>query len=215
MLTLYHAQLTRSMRVKWALEELGIDYELKEIDFFSDQRNQPDFRAISPLGRLPVLVVDGTALFESGALVEWLIDIYGNGKFAPARGTPAYGTYLQWMHWTEGTFGQPTNELFDHTIGWPEEKRIPAVLEHANQVAGECLDVLEARLEGRDHIIDTFSGIDIMLQYPLMFMKELNLLGERKNLRNYYDRLTQRPAFQKANADSLAALQEFKKVLGL
>ena len=108
MLIVHHLNNSRSQRVLWLLEELGLPYEIKHY-----QRNAktmlapPELRAVHPLGKSPVITDDGQTLAESGAIIEYLVDKYGQGRFAPAAGTPERLRYTYWMHYAEGSAMPP------------------------------------------------------------------------------------------------------------
>ncbi|MFM0360024.1 glutathione S-transferase [Paraburkholderia sediminicola] len=108
MLIVHHLNNSRSQRVLWLLEELGVPYEIKRYE-----RNPktmlapPELRAVHPLGKSPVITDDGQTLAESGAIIEYLVDKYGQGRFAPAAGTPERLRYTYWMHYAEGSAMPP------------------------------------------------------------------------------------------------------------
>ncbi|MEA3084185.1 MAG: glutathione S-transferase [Paraburkholderia sp.] len=108
MLTVHHLNNSRSQRVLWLLEELGVPYELKRYE--RDPKTMlapPELRAVHPLGKSPIITDDGQTLAESGAIIEYLVDKYGQGRFAPAAGTPARLRYTYWMHYAEGSAMPP------------------------------------------------------------------------------------------------------------
>lgn len=108
MLIVHHLNNSRSQRVLWLLEELGVPYEIKRYE--RDPKTMlapPELRAIHPLGKSPVIVDDGQTIAESGAIIEYLVDKYGQGRFAPAVGTPERLRYTYWMHYAEGSAMPP------------------------------------------------------------------------------------------------------------
>ncbi|CAE6883725.1 hypothetical protein R69608_01926 [Paraburkholderia nemoris] len=108
MLTVHHLNNSRSQRVLWLLEELGVPYEIKRYE--RDPNTMlapPELRAVHPLGKSPVITDDGQTLAESGAIIEYLVDKYGQGRFAPAAGTPGRLRYTYWMHYAEGSAMPP------------------------------------------------------------------------------------------------------------
>ncbi|MFM0094285.1 glutathione S-transferase [Paraburkholderia nemoris] len=108
MLTVHHLNNSRSQRVLWLLEELGVPYEIKRYE--RDPNTMlapPELRAVHPLGKSPVMTDDGQTLAESGAIIEYLVDKYGQGRFAPAAGTPERLRYTYWMHYAEGSAMPP------------------------------------------------------------------------------------------------------------
>ncbi|MFM0016407.1 glutathione S-transferase [Paraburkholderia sediminicola] len=108
MLIVHHLNNSRSQRVLWLLEELGVPYEIKRYE--RDPKTMlapPELRAVHPLGKSPVITDDGQTLAESGAIIEYLVDKYGQGRFAPAAGAPERLRYTYWMHYAEGSAMPP------------------------------------------------------------------------------------------------------------
>ena len=108
MLTVHHLNNSRSQRVLWLLEELGVPYEIKRYERDPETMlAPPELRAVHPLGKSPVITDDGQTLAESGAIIEYLVDKYGQGRFAPAAGTRERQRYTYWMHYAEGSAMPP------------------------------------------------------------------------------------------------------------
>jgi glutathione S-transferase len=108
MLTVHHLNNSRSQRVLWLLEELGVPYEIKRYERApKTMLAPPELRAVHPLGKSPVITDDGQTLAESGAIIEYLLDKYGQGRFAPAAGTPERLRFTYWMHYAEGSAMPP------------------------------------------------------------------------------------------------------------
>lgn len=108
MLTVHHLNNSRSQRVLWLLEELGVPYEIKRYE--RDPKTMlapPELRAVHPLGKSPVITDDGQTVAESGAIIEYLIGKYGQGRFAPAADTPERLRYTYWLHYAEGSAMPP------------------------------------------------------------------------------------------------------------
>ncbi len=201
MIKLYHAQLTRSVRILWLLEELGLPYELANVPF-APPSPATGFSQATPLGKFPTIQDGDLLMFESGAILEYILERYGNGRLTPAPGTPARGTFLQWVHFAEATIFPPLGQIAFNTLFKPEAERIPAAVADARAIAGGSLRVLERALDGRDYLLGTeFSGADVMMGYSLMTAKFLGVLtDEHPNVSAYFTRLQARPAFQKAMA---------------
>jgi glutathione S-transferase len=197
MIKLYHAQLTRSIRIIWLLEELGIPYELATVAFKPPRHS---FEQDTPSGKFPVLEDDGLVLSESGAILEYLTEKYGKGRLAPPVGSPDRGPYLQWVHFAEATAFPPIGDVARHTMFLPEAERIPQVAADGRARTKNALDVIERRLAGREYLVGgTLSGADVMMGYFLMAARMLGILGaEHPNIAAYWERLAARPGFQKA-----------------
>ena len=199
MLTLYHAPRTRSVRVVWLLEELGVPYQLERVEF--EVPSDGFFAQRTPLGKIPVLV-DGDATFaESGAILEYLLERHDDGTLAPRIGDPARGAFLQWMHYPEGTASQPLSVLIWHLRYKGDADAVPTVVEDAKERASRSLDFVERGLGESDYLLgDRFSAADIMMAYTLLVAQVFDLLGDRPRLEAYLARLTARPAFARALA---------------
>ena len=197
MIKLYHAQLTRSIRIIWLLEELGIPYELSTVAFKPPRHS---FEQGTPSGKFPTLEDGELVMFESGAILEYLIEKYGNGKLAPAIGSADRGLYLQWVHFAEATAFPPIGDIASHTMFLPEADRIPQVAADGKVRAKNALDVLERGLKGKEYLVGgALSGADIMMGYFLMAARMLGCVGaDHPNIAAYWERLAARPGFQKA-----------------
>jgi len=202
MIKLFHSPRTRSVRIYWLLEELGLPYELHTIAFNQESLKSPDYLKVNPLGKVPAIQDDGLTMFESGAILEYLLEKYGKGRLAPPPGTPERGAFLQWVHFGEATALPPLGDLAQHTLFRPESERIAAVVTDARARLTNVLGVLEQALKGRQYLVgDEFTGADIMNGYALVLTKWFGLLSDDyPNLVAYLARLEQRPALQKALA---------------
>lgn len=200
MITVYHAKNTRSLRVLWVLEELGVKAEIKSLPFPPSKR-QPDYLAINPTGTVPTMIDESVRLTESMAICEYLAAKYDSSLLV-APGDPARTEFVQWLWYGESTLMTPLSRMA--TVGRLERKGpdIDAVLDDARGNAGVRLKALEQRLEGRDFLVaGRLTLADISAGYPLHLVG-LNgmdhLLGPRSTA--YRERLRSRPAYQKAIA---------------
>jgi glutathione S-transferase len=197
MIKLYHAQRTRSIRIVWLLEELGISYELVSVAFNPPRHS---FEQNTRTGKFPVIEDGALVMGESGAILEYLIEKYGNGRLAPAVGSPGRGAYLQWVHFAEATAMPPLGDVTRHMLLLPEADRIPAVAADGRVRAGNVINVLEGALVGKQYLVDNeFSGADIMMGYVLMAAHMLGVVGgAHPNVSAYWERLAARAGLQKA-----------------
>ena len=197
MLTVHHLNNSRSQRILWLLEELGLEYQLKTY-----QRDPvtnlapPELEQIHPLGKSPVLTDDGTTIIESGAIIDYILRHYGDGRLQPQTGTDGYEQYLQWLHYTEGSAMLPmmlkmyTARLGD--AGAPLQPRISDELQRH-------LGYIETALQGVDWLVDNrFSGADIQLSFVVEITPLLYSLETLPNIAAYRQRLQQRPAYKAA-----------------
>jgi glutathione S-transferase len=200
MLRLYFAPLTRSIRIKWLLEELGLAHEIipRQFDRAADYAGQA-----TPSGRYPVLYDGDTMLSESGAVVQYILEKYGNGRLQPAIGSPERAAYLYWFHYSEATAAVPINQYVGLAVYGGEAEKYAEMIQRARQGAGRVLDSVEAAIAGRSFLVgDALTGADIMMGFTLWSARMLKLLGARhpETLR-YFSELKARPAFAKALAE--------------
>lgn len=196
-LTLYDMPKTRAFRVRWLLEELGLDYRLEPVDIFSAAAQSPAYRAIHPLGQVPALRADDTVMFESGAILHWLADIHPAAQLAPLPDAPARAEYEQWMFFAVGTLEFSAWEIALHERILPDDKAVKAIVPFARMRYREALGVLEPVINGRDYLVDDrFTAADILTGQTLMWFPEL--LDDYPALRAYTRRLSRRRGFLQA-----------------
>lgn len=193
-LILYYQPGTRAQRVRWLLEELDLKYALEYIDLFKGQGNTPQYLAMHPLGQLPVLKIDGSAMFESGAIVQWLAETFTEKGLAPATDSPYRREFLQWMYFSVTSLETPAWEIILHSKILPEKASIQPVIPFATKNLLTVLQVLDNELQGKNYIIaNRFSVVDIMIGYILMWFPEQ--VDNYTNLHSYSRNLQQRPAY--------------------
>ena len=135
MLTVHHLNNSRSQRVLWLLEELGVPYEIVRYQRQPDMRAPKELRAIHPLGKSPVITDNGNTIAESGAIIEYLIATYGNGRLIPPPNTPERLRFTYWLHYAEGSAMQPLLLKLLFTL---MPKRAPARALDSQRDIGEC-----------------------------------------------------------------------------
>jgi len=196
MIVLYHAPRTRSVRIHWLLEELGIPYRLEVLDFVPPASGP--FAQRTPFGKFPAIEDGDVKMFESGAIVEYVIDRYGKGRLAPAPGTSARAAYLQWVHFAEATAFPPLGNIAWHLMFRQDAEQVPGAMADYRGWAQAALDVVERALAGKDYLLGgELSGADIMMGYTVIVAKWLGLVDERHaNVAGYVARLEERPAFR-------------------
>jgi glutathione S-transferase len=211
MLTLFHAPTTRSFRIKWLLAELGAPYQERVIDFYGKDRHQPEYRKINSMGSVPAMQDDGLTLTESGAIINYILRKYGDGKFSYSPASREAALVDEWMYWSEGLFAVHQRIYWDHCAPPPGciIKPIPSVGEEAQRQAIRYARMLEGALRQDGFMVgDSLTGADFMLCFPLFIA---NLVGWFENLpktRAYVERFSARPHFQSAIADTMAFLQQ-------
>ncbi len=209
MITIYHVPRTRSARVIWLCEELGLPHEIVPVDFSPKYRASAEWRRLNPIGKVPAMTdldAEGApfTMIESGAMVHYTLERYGEGRLQPPPGSAESAIFLQWSWFAEASLARPLGDVVHHTIFKPEAERLPAVVEDGRKRAESCLGAVEAALEGRDFLLASgFSAADIMMGYSLNLAQRLGILDDRyPAVVEYLTRLQARPGFQTAFASS-------------
>jgi glutathione S-transferase len=210
MITVHHLNNSRSQRVLWLLEELGLDYEVKRYE--RDPKTllaPPELRKIHPLGKSPVITDDGLTLAESGAILEYLVE--RSGRLAPARGTPEWQRFRYWMHYAEGSAMPPL--LLKLVFDRMERARAPffvrpvvktiAARAKSSFVAPQLalhLDFIEGELGKSTWFAgEEFSAADIQMSFPLeAAAARAGLDATRPRTTAFLDRIHARPAYERA-----------------
>ena len=199
MLKLHFAPNSRAGRIVWLLEELELPYELNRMDFSPKDLKSDEHRARHPLGRVPVLEDGDVSIYESGAIVEYVLERHKNGGLKPAVDAPEYPAYLQWFHYCEGMVMPPVNTIVVQTVLLPPERRDETALAQAQRLLTKSLEPVDAALAGKEYLIGDFSAADIMLGHACFMSNRLGCVPEEMtNLKAYVERIAARPAFQKA-----------------
>ena len=199
MLTLHFAPNSRAGRIVWLLEELGLEYELNRMDFHPKDLKSDEHRARHPLGRVPVLDDGEVRMWESGAIVEYILARYTDGGLKPAVDSPLFPQYLQWFHYCEGMVMPPMNTIVVQTILLPPERQNKEALDQATRLLSRALAPVNGALSGKDYLIGDFSAADVMLGHSCFMSNRFGCIGEDStDLLAYVKRIEARPAFQKA-----------------
>ena len=212
MITLHHLNNSRSQRILWLLEELGVPYEIKR--YQRDAKTMlapPELRAIHPLGKSPVITDGDLTVAESGAIIEYLIERYGQGRLIPAVGTPQRLRYTYWLHFAEGSAMPPLllKLIFDKIEKAPMPFFIKPI---AKGIAGkvkqsfiapriaENLDYMEAELAKATWFAgDSMTGADIQVSFVLEACAARGGLNDsRPRLMGFLQRIHSLPAYQRA-----------------
>lgn len=215
MLTLHHLNNSRSQRVLWILEELDLKYEIRRYERDPKTLRAPAAMAhIHPLGKSPILEdhQDGRrdVLAESGAILEYLAEYYGQGRLRPQAGSSDYLKYRFWMHFAEGSMMSPL--LIKLIMAQVEKAPLPffvkpiakkisqAVQERASDPdIKRHLDFVESELQKTPWLAgEAFTAADIQMSFPLEAAQARGLLGDRRAISGYLDQLRMRPAYQRA-----------------
>lgn len=209
MLKLHHAPTTRSFRIKWLLEELGVPYEEQVHNFYNEDRVASDYLAINPGATYPAMEDDGLVLTESGAIINYILRQYGNGRFQPTDRV-SKAMVDQWMFWSEGNFAIYQRYYWDHLTPPPACVTDPVkpVGEEGVKQAIKYSYQAEKALRDTGYMVgDDLTGADFMLCFPFFLGNLGGMFETRPKIRAYAKRIAARPAFQVAIADTMEALK--------
>ena len=194
MLKVHHLNNSRSQRILWLLEELGTPYEIVHYTRMSPVPfAPPELKEVHPLGKSPVITDGNKTIAESGAIVEYLIDTYGSGRFKPKTGSDDYWKYIEWLHYAEGSAMLPLLlALYTAMLGEAGAALKPRV---DSEIANN-LSYMENALGGRAFFVgDELTGADIQLLFPLEAAGAR--LDPYPGLVKYRARMQARPAYQR------------------
>lgn len=212
MLIVHHLNNSRSQRVLWLLEELGVPYEIRK--YQRDPKTMlapPELRAIHPLGKSPVIEDDGQVIAESGAIIEYLVDRYGAGRLAPPRDTPERLRFNYWLHYAEGSAMPPL--LLKLVASRIATAPMPFFAKPiARQIAGKLQSsFVDPQLAVHLGYVDNelaktgwfvggeFSAADIQMSFPLEAAMARSGLADRlPHVAAFVERIRQRPAYRRA-----------------
>ena len=198
---LYFAPNSRAVRIAWLLEELGLEYDIEKYKVGDRALRTPEYYKIHPMGRIPVLEDGETRIYESGAIVQYLLARHGDGKFVPDVNDPSFPEYLQWLHYAEGSIMGQVNILVVETILLPPEKRNDVNVNRALKLLRVALGNVDNRLQDREYLTGTFTGADIMTGHACFgAMNAGAIIDDYENLNAYINRLLKRPALKKARS---------------
>ena len=198
---LYFAPNTRAVRTAWLLNELGLDYEIERFTLGDKAMRAPEFLAVNPNGRVPVLEDGDVRISESTAIAQYLVARYGDGRLAPAVDAPDFPVYLQWLHYGEGMLMAPMGNFVVETILLPPERRSEEHANRAVKLLGRLLMAVDRHMEGRDYLAGDFTAADTITGHACMMSERCGIdLGPMPNLAAYVERLRARPALQAALA---------------
>ena len=199
MLIVHFAPNSRAGRIIWLLEELGLPYEVNKMRFHPEDLKSETHRARHPLGRVPVLEDDGKLIWESGAIVEYILECHEKADLKPDKRDPSFPAYLQWFHYCEGMVMPPVNTIVVQTVLLPPDRRDETALSQATKLLTRALEPVNTELSGRDYLIGNFSAADIMLGHACFMSNRLGCVPEEmSNLKRYVDNISSRPAFDLA-----------------
>ena len=204
---LYEFAPTRSIRVRWMLQELEVDFEAISVDLRLREHLSPQFLKLNPAARIPVLVDGDLVLNESVAIVLYLAEKYPERGFMPADLKLRADVY-RWSLFAVTELEQPWWRIARHTHLYPEVDRLPAEVNLARRDFKPMAAVLEQHLRGRDYVVgDRVTAADFIVAYTLDVAGEMQLLDECPALRGYVERMYARPRAPRRVAELMRAVR--------
>jgi glutathione S-transferase len=195
MIVLHHLNNSRSQRIVWLLEELGLPYELRLHERNAQtQLAPPSLQAVSPVGKAPVIEDGDTVVLESGAIVDYLLRRHGKGRLQPDPASAEYDSYVQWLHYAEGSAMLPL--MLNLYVSRLKEAGAPLQARIDSELANH-LGYIDRSLAGKQYIMgDDFSGADVQLSFIGEMAARQGRAAAYPHLSEWLERLHARPAFR-------------------
>jgi glutathione S-transferase len=204
---LYGFGPTRSLRALWGLRELGADFEFVPVNLLAGEHRRPEFLALNPAGKLPVLVDGDSVIPESAAIVLYLAEKYPDRGLLPTDLKERAQVY-RWVMFAMTELEQPLWRIAKHTFLLPEDKRLPQDVALAGEEFTAMARVLEHHMEGRHFIVgDRVTVADCVTAYLMDWANENHLIESFPNLRAYLDRMYARSAAPQRIAEAFASVR--------
>lgn len=199
MIILHHLNQSRSKRIIWLLEELGVEYKIQpycrdKVTFLAP----PELKSVHPLGKSPVLEDNGMIITESGAITEYLIETYGNGKFMPERGTQGYIDYIQWLHFAESSAILP---LLLKMFVTKDGAKMNFLGDYADMETQKVMQYFDQRLADKTYLVEErLTGADFMMSFITEILGNYGVLAAFPNIQRYAEQLQTHQGYQTAQA---------------
>jgi len=207
MMKLYGFGPTRSIRALWGLKELGLEFEFIPVNLQAGEHRRPDFLALNPAGKVPVLVDGDLVIPESAAIVLYLAEKYPEKGLMPARLEQRAQVY-RWVMFAMTELEQPLWRMAKHSFLYPEHKRLPQDIDLAREDFLAMASVLERHMEGRQFIVgDRVTVADCVTAYLMDWANERQLLDGLPNLKAYLQRMYERSTAPQRIAEALANIR--------
>ncbi|WP_076539690.1 glutathione S-transferase family protein [Shewanella sp. UCD-KL21] len=205
MITLYGTPQSRALRVSWLLEELAIEWQFSFVDFSKGDNRAEAYLALNPSGKMPVITDGELVLTESAAILQYLAEKYGNGRFLPVPGSAASAKHHQWVSFIICELEQPLWSMGKHRFALPEDQRLGAMLPVAKFEFNRAAAIAELWVPGSGYLCGSELTIaDILLAQTLLWATMFEQTIPPK-LAAYRDRLQQSPSLAAALKKSAAA----------
>lgn len=202
-LTFYYSPMSSATRIHWALEELGVPYERHKIDLAAGDQKKPEYLALNPNGKVPLLVADGVPIFESLAILLYLGETYGVDKgLFPALGLERAEAF-KWMAWANVSLGDAIMRIIRNSDRFPAEQRNENAREQAKKDLVELWGMIEKALEGKEYLVGgKFTLVDLAVAGYVMITGRFGVdISSLKNVQAWSARVTQRPAMGRVMAE--------------
>jgi glutathione S-transferase len=205
-LTFYYAPMTSATRIHWALEELGVPYEKVRLDLAAGDQRKPEYLALNPNGKIPLIVADGQPIYESLAILVYLGETYGVDKgLFPALGHER-GQALTWMAWANVTLADAISRIIRNGDRFPAEQRNEIARDLAKKDLVELWGQVEKALETREYLVgDHFTLVDLAVGGFVMATGRFGVeIGHLKRVQAWAGKATQRPAMGRVLAEYMS-----------
>ena len=190
---LYEFPPTRSIRARWALQELGVDFEAETVNLVQGDHQKPAYKRVNPAGKLPALVDGATTLTESGAILLYLAEKYPEHGLIP-QDLGERSQLYRWLLFTITELEQPLWRIARNENVYPAAERVAADVPRARRDFSDMVPVLAAHMRGRQYVVgERFTVADIALAYTLDWANEVQLLADYPELVAYLERMYARP----------------------
>ena len=207
MMKLYGFGPTRSLRALWGLKELGLEFEFIPVNLQAGENRRPEFLALNPAGKVPVLVDGDLVLTESAAIVLYLAEKYPEKKLMSTRLEQLAQVY-RWVMFAMTELEQPLWRMAKHTFLYPEKKRLPQDIDLARDDFTAMAAVLDRHMKGRQYIVgDHMTAADCVTAYLMDWANEHHLLDGFPNLKAYLQRMYERSTAPQRIAEALATIR--------
>jgi glutathione S-transferase len=205
---LYEFAPTRSIRARWTLQELGVEFEAVTVNLAAGEQRSAAFLAINPAGRVPALVDGDLVLSESIAIVLYLAEKYPEKGLIP-RDLGARAQLMRWLLFTTTELEQPLWRMAKHTFIYPEDKRLPGDMALARDEFAAMAKVVEQHMAGREFVVgDSVTVADFVLAYTLDWAHALSVLNGLPRLEGYVERMYARPHAPMRIKDAFASIRQ-------
>lgn len=200
---LYYVPMTRAVRPRWLLEELGVPYEIVRLDAFKGDTKSPEYLKVNPLGHVPALVDGGVTIAESGAICLYLADKFPEKKLAPELDSKDRGPYLTWILHAVSSL-EPHIAAYFRLGRAPDDRKDQAAMDAEKKQLIEEAKTLDEALVGRTFLVgDSFTAADVFVSQVMTWGRRMKMFGgaDLPNVEAWLQRLRERPALVRATAD--------------